>query len=716
MNGINIYPAEIEQTLGSHPGVHDAVAILLKHEICQDILVCAVVLEKNTEVTADDLLAFARERLDASALYRIVILDDIPRNEQGKPVHAELNKIILAFLGRSTAFGRKGEMWPHTVSPPAGGRQLRVKINFSFIMPEEPDMVALDRWINGVLGNDLKTGYDDSFPGDRGVPAKVRQWLWRCLQLGRLLLQVGSVPFFDPPVIIACSSKSVDSNKWTAVAELVLIDDFPKDVYGAALQTSFSLAAWAMTHEPAGKNLEYFFKRVQERIVKPLLKVLPVGKSTYPVLREAHQIGIPFRHLGGGVFQLGWGANARRMDRSTTEKDSAMGAKLSHRKVLATRLLWSAGLPAAVHSVVKTYEKALEAARQIGWPVVIKPADRDRGEGVSVDVSDEQALKNAFKHALKVSQVRQVIVERQVPGVCHRLFVANSKLLYAVKRHPMSVTGDGKKSIEELVACEYELQQRKPPWKRTEIRPLDQRALDTIKAAGFSVLSVPEKGMLVPLRPIESTQWGGIDEEVTDRVHPENLVTALDAARLFSLHVAGVDIISTDISIPWYENGAIINEINYAPLFGGGEISKRHIPFFLRDFMAGDGRIPVNVLVGGDSALQASSRRWKALLSKGMRAFLTNERQTFDSSGKPVHMPFISLYRRIRALTLSPKVEAIVMAVQTDEFLYSGLPLEYVDSITVCDTQLASFREQNKPLSAENLAAMNHLLAGWKKV
>ncbi len=716
MNGMSIYSQEIEQTLGSHPGVHDAVAVALKHEIYQDILVCAVVLEKNSEATADDLLAFARARLGASTLYRVVILDDIPRNERGKPVLAELNKILLAFLGRSTTLGRKEAVRPHTVSLPAGGQQLRVKIHFSFTMPEEPDMVALDRWINGVLGNDLKTDCVDSFPGDRSVPASVRQWLWCCLQLCRLLLQVGRVPFFDPPVIIACSPKSLDSKKWRAVAELALIDDFPKDMYDAALQSSFSLAAWAMMHEPAGKNLEYFFKMVQERVVKPLSKVLPVGKSTYPVLKEVHQNGIPFQHLGGGVFQLGWGANARRMDRSTTEKDSAMGAKLSHRKVLATRLLGSAGLPAAVHSVVKTYENALEAARQIGWPVVIKPADRDRGEGVSVDISDERALKSAFKHALKVSQVRQVIVEQQVPGVCHRLFVANGKLLYAVKRYPMSVTGDGKKSVEELVAYEYERQQRKPPWRRTEIQPLDQRALDTIKAAGFSVLSVPEEGVLVPLRPIESTQWGGVDEEVTDRVHPENLATALDAAKLFSLYVAGIDIISTDISIPWYENGAIINEVNYAPLFGGGEISKRHIPVFLREFMAGDGRIPVNVLVGGEGALQASFRLWKALLSKEVRAFLTNERQTFDSSGKPVHMPFISLYQRIRALTLSSKVEAMVIAVQTDEFLYSGLPLEYVDSITFCDAQLASFREQNKPLSAENLDAMNLLLAGWKKV
>ena len=63
---------------------------------------------------------------------------------------------------------------------------------------------------------------------------------------------------------------------------------------------------------------------------------------------------------------------------------------------------------------------------------------------------------------------------------------------------------------------------------------------------------------------------GGIDEEVTDRVNPENLRIALEATKLFRLEVAGVDIISPDIAKPWYENNAIINEFNFAPLLGEG--------------------------------------------------------------------------------------------------------------------------------------------------
>ncbi len=715
MNGINIYPSEIEQVLCSHPEVHDVAAMPLTHEVHQDIPVCAVVLEKNANETAEDLLDFAREKLGASAPFRIVILDAIPCNEQGKPMRAELHKMIVDRLGQNTEPADNNDGSIRVVSTHLDVRQLQGRFVCSFIMPDEPKIVVLDRWIDNVLCNDLKTDDDCFFPDDRYVPVQVRQWLWRCLQLSRLLLQAGRAPIFDPPLIRACSRKSVDSRKWTAVAEFALIDDFPKGMYEVALQASFSLAAWAMAHEPVGKNLDFFFKRIQERIVEPLYKVLPVGKSTYPVLKAVHEMGIPFRHLGGGVFQLGWGANARRMDRSTTEKDSAMGAKLSHNKVLATRLLWSAGLPAAVHSVVRKYENALGAARQIGWPVVIKPADRDRGEGVTIGVSDEQALKNAFEHALEASQRKEIIVERMVPGVCHRFFVSNGKLLYAVKRLPMSVVGDGKRSVEKLVADEYELQQQKPPWKRTEIRSLDQLAFETIAAAGMTVSSVPQKGAFVPLRPIESTLWGGIDEEVTDRIHPENLRVALEAASVFGLHVAGIDIISNDITKPWYENGAIVNEVNYSPLFGGGEISRRHIPYFIREFMQSDGTVPVTVFAGGDQAWDAAVQRWKTLVLSGRHAVLTDERRTIGPSGRPIAMPFVSLYRRIRALTLSSKVEVIIPVVRTDEFLDTGLPLEFVDAVSVIDEPLISFSKKDMLVTSDRYTEMKQLLTGWGK-
>ena len=338
-----------------------------------------------------------------------------------------------------------------------------------------------------------------------------------------------------------------------------------------------------------------------------------LGQSTLPVLRAAWQSDVPFIHLGGGIFQLGWGARARRIDRSTTDGDPATAAKLAQNKIWTASLLRNAGLPTPQHQVVTTLEAARLAVQRLGWPVVLKPADRDRGEGVSVNVADEANLQRAFAIAQKASRARQVIVERQVAGVCHRLFIAGGRLLYAVIRWPKSVHGDGCRSVAELIRDANAAEAGRPPWRRSEPFPADAEAVAAMAAAGYALDTIPDAGARVPLRAIESTAGGGFDEEVTDRIHPDNLDIALRATALFGLEVAGIDIITSDIGTPWHANGAIINEVNYAPLLGGGEISRRHVPEFLQRLLGGNGRIPVEAFVGGESAM-AAARQGRANL------------------------------------------------------------------------------------------------------
>ena len=277
----------------------------------------------------------------------------------------------------------------------------------------------------------------------------------------------------------------------------------------------------------------------------------------------------------------------------------------------------------------------------------------------------------------------------------------------------MSVRGNGLKTVAELITHEFQTQQRRPPWRRTKIRPLDTLAHEAMAAAGVSASSVPAEGALVPLRRIELTDWGGVAEEVTNRVHPENLRIALEAATLFNLHVAGIDIISSDISMPWYENGAIIVKVSFSPLLGGSDISRRYLPLFIEGLMDGDGRIPVEVFIGGDAAWQAARQRWQTLLSKDVDAYLTNAVQTISPSGRHWIMPGASVYQRARALALSAKVGGIVLVVQTDEFLFSGLPFEAVDAFTKVDDHLASYKTPGGQIPVHHLATLYQLLGRW---
>ena len=520
---------------------------------------------------------------------------------------------------------------------------------------------------------------------------------------------------FDEPSILRCDSVPGDGLQWRAEISFARTEGLSEAAYDIALKAALHLNGWAIAREVSLENLQACYTFVEKGVLPRLQPHWKAGKSTIPVLRAAHQLSIPFTHLGAGVFQLGWGSKAQRIDRSVTGRDSAIGSKLANDKALSAALLRKAGLPAPSHRVVADLKAALDAAHRIGWPVVVKPADRERGEGVVVDIGSDEQLKSAFEAALKLSRARKVIIERQVEGVCHRLFMANGRLLYAVKRLPMSVQGDGLGDVAALIEAEVARQMRLAPWEHSGIKPLDDLARAELTRAGYTPQTVPAKGERVALRRIESTEWGGVDEDVTQHIHPENLRVAETATELFGLTVAGIDIITPAISRPWVENGAIVNEVNYAPLLGGGEISRSHLPAFLGRLMGGQGLIPVEVFVGAKAAWAAAEQRWMTLLRSGQQACLSDERRTLMASGELWRMTAAGLYGRTRAMVLSPNVQALVLVVRTDEFLLTGLPLESVDSITVVDRRIASVRAGGAVLGQEPADLLLKLLEGWRR-
>ncbi len=714
MNGINIYPAEIERVLEQHPAVRDVIAFPLKHPRAQDIPACAVVLHPGTPTARDELDAFSRQRLGARTPRFIVILEAIPRNQQGKPQRAELMRLVETQL-------RQPSPVPPPSAPPAAShddalaaerslRQLTRRVSLDFQPPGVLQPGAIDAWLV-ILNPHIGASRSAPSPtATKPLDMRITEWLERVTLLARELLQVAQMPVFDAPTLISCRPQGQGRALWRAVIAVPALDHVPTRVYEIAFGVAVRTTIWMMTQAPTTASRQAVFERLQREAIQPLTQLASGGKSTLPLLREAHARGIPFRSLGGGIYQLGWGAKGRLTDRSTNDRDSAIGLKLSQSKPLTAQALRLAGLPAPTHQVVSSIADARVAAERIGWPVVVKPADLERGEGVSVDV-DAVRLEPAFEEAYRQSPTKKVIVERQVDGVCHRLFLASGTLLYAVKRLPIGVYGDGSRTIDALVSAELAAQAVRPPWRRSQMRPLDDLARDAIAAAGLLETSVPEDGRFIALRRIESTAWGGVDEEVTNDIHPENLRVAIAAAALFGLDVAGIDIISPDIAQPWHRTGAIINEINFAPLLGSGEISRRYIGTYLSRLLGGDGRIPVEAFVGGEAAWLAAVERRKALGGDGAGVFVTSAERTLDGDGREIPMSFSSLHRRSRALLLSRQVHALLLVVQDNEFLDVGLPVEYIDRLVEVGTNIRQHRSPAMPVNPEHNKMLRKLLS-----
>ena len=479
------------------------------------------------------------------------------------------------------------------------------------------------------------------------------------IKIYELLLELANVPVFFNISIISGDEDKSTLNRYLLNLEVPLINYIPELVYRLLMNAAVDLCQWMAFNSPSAEHCSEIYSTISESIVKPISQFVPGGESTLPVLNFAHAQGIPMTHLGSGVYQLGWGSKARRIYHSITDRDSSIGQRLSCNKVSTASLLKTGGIPAPVHAIARTEQQAVLEAINIGFPVVAKPVNLDRGEGVSVDIFTIESLCEAFRLAQKVSGVKEVIIERQVPGICHRVFIANGCLLCAYKRLPMSVIGDGVRTVEQLVNYEVSEQERLPPWRRTrkKLKKIDALALSSLAASSLSPDSIPAAGQFVPLRRNESTEHGGVFEDVTEKIHPDNIKIALDAVKLLGLNIAGVDIMSVDISTPWHENFAIINEVNFAPSFGGGPITRSYIPKLLAGFINDGGKIPIEIIDIENDALA----RHEKLCVEGLRCYFVGPEKCVDFKGNLVFMSCKGVKLQLRALVCNADVDAIVV-------------------------------------------------------
>ncbi|KUN97590.1 FadD3 family acyl-CoA ligase [Streptomyces caeruleatus] len=91
VGGFNAYPAEIEQTLGLHPGVADVAVIGVADARLGEVGKAYVVRRPGAVLTGDDLIAWARREMANYKVPRVVeFVGELPRNASGKVVKGEL--------------------------------------------------------------------------------------------------------------------------------------------------------------------------------------------------------------------------------------------------------------------------------------------------------------------------------------------------------------------------------------------------------------------------------------------------------------------------------------------------------------------------------------------------------------------------------------------------------------------------------------------------
>jgi fatty-acyl-CoA synthase len=84
--GLNIYPAEIESLLASHPKIQEAAVYGVPAPVGGETIWADVILEPGEKMTPGEMLDFCREELQPYQIpSQVGILEDFPRSETGKP-------------------------------------------------------------------------------------------------------------------------------------------------------------------------------------------------------------------------------------------------------------------------------------------------------------------------------------------------------------------------------------------------------------------------------------------------------------------------------------------------------------------------------------------------------------------------------------------------------------------------------------------------------
>lgn len=91
--GENVYPLEVEQTLNEHADVVEAAVIGVDDQDFGQRLEAYVVLREEASVTTEDLKKHVKSHLAGYKVpRRVVVLDDLPRNDTGKVLKRELGR------------------------------------------------------------------------------------------------------------------------------------------------------------------------------------------------------------------------------------------------------------------------------------------------------------------------------------------------------------------------------------------------------------------------------------------------------------------------------------------------------------------------------------------------------------------------------------------------------------------------------------------------
>jgi len=220
-------------------------------------------------------------------------------------------------------------------------------------------------------------------------------------------------------------------------------------------------------------------------------------------------------------------------------------------KFLTNKLLKEAGVKVPQCFLCRSIEevKDLIAKKKIKFPFVLKPFNYSLGLGVTAQITNVKMLNFALQQIKKVwaksekrgKRKRKIfLAEEYITGNDYRILVLNNQVKAVAMRQLPQIVGNGKNTIRELIIKYYQEKDKKPK--------IDKELKRNLQMQKVGLEKIIPKGKIVVLRRTANIHTGGTSINVTTKIHPYYQKIAVKACKKFGLKIAGVDLMTEDIS------------------------------------------------------------------------------------------------------------------------------------------------------------------------
>lgn len=208
-------------------------------------------------------------------------------------------------------------------------------------------------------------------------------------------------------------------------------------------------------------------------------------------------------------------------------------------KSILSEKLKKAGIPSPATKILKQWRGATKAFGELQKPLIIKPKHGSRSRHTTTNINTLQELKDAFYLAYKITPY--MVLQEHLFGSVYRATVINNELVGFFRADPPTVTGDGKKNIEQLIS-----EKNKNHHEKLSDILIQEELINFIKRQGYTLESILPNAKTIDLIAKTGRMYGGYTREMLGEVHPKMHEIFKKAGEVVNAPVLGFDLIIED--------------------------------------------------------------------------------------------------------------------------------------------------------------------------